>query len=78
LSMALFRSCGLVRVGVVLLEEVCHWGWALRSPEAHARPRVSLPAACPYVEFSATSLIACLICSCIVTAERENFMMVMN
>jgi hypothetical protein len=24
------RRCGLVRVGVALLEEVCHWGWTLR------------------------------------------------
>jgi hypothetical protein len=24
------RWYGLVGVGVALLEEVCHWGWALR------------------------------------------------
>ena len=24
------RRCGLVEVGVVLLKEVCHMGWALR------------------------------------------------
>ena len=26
-----FRSCGLVRVGMDLLGEVCHWGHALRA-----------------------------------------------
>ena len=43
--------------GVALLEEVCHWEWALRFQKAHSNPRVSLfllPAG-PDLELSATS-----------------------
>ena len=29
LEIGTIGSCGLVGVGVALLEEVCHWGWAL-------------------------------------------------
>jgi hypothetical protein len=34
------RRCGLVEVGVALLEEVCHWGmgWASRSPMFKLHP----------------------------------------
>ena len=43
------RKCGLVEVGLVLLEEVCHWrGWGFEVLDVHTRPRVSLslPATC--------------------------------
>ena len=30
--------CGLVGVGVVLLEEVCHWGWDLRFQKPRPGP----------------------------------------
>lgn len=31
---------------MVLLEEVCHWGWDFEVSKAQARPSVSLPGAC--------------------------------
>lgn len=49
--------CGLVRVGVALLEKVCHWEWALKSqmlkpgPVSHS---LFLLPANPDVEFLAT------------------------
>ena len=39
------RRCGLVREGVAFLEEVCYWGWALRSQMLKPGP-LSLPVAC--------------------------------
>jgi hypothetical protein len=36
------RRCVLVGVGVVLLEEVCHWGVGFEVLDAQARPCVSL------------------------------------
>jgi hypothetical protein len=51
-----YWRCGLVGVGVTLLEEMCHWGWALRSqmikPGSMAH---SLVPADPDIELSATS-----------------------
>ena len=38
------RRCSLVGAGVALLEEVCHWGWALRFQKPMPGP-TSLPAA---------------------------------
>jgi hypothetical protein len=35
------RKCGLVRVGVVLLGEVYHWGMGFGILDAQARPSVS-------------------------------------
>ena len=32
------RSCGIVGVGMALLEEVCPWGWALRSQMLNLYP----------------------------------------
>jgi hypothetical protein len=59
------RRCGLMGVGVALLEEVCHWGWALRfqilkpSPVWH-----SLPAAyrsrCTTLSFFSSTTPACM------------------
>ena len=38
--------CGLIGLGVTLLEEVCHWGWALRFQVLKPDPvSLSLPAA---------------------------------
>ena len=37
-EVALFERIG----GKILLEEVCHWEWALRFSEAQARPSDSL------------------------------------
>ena len=51
-----------VGVGVALLEEVCHWGWALGVSNAQVRPSVSLfllPVFL-YAELSATSPLSCL------------------
>ena len=40
------RRCGLVGVGVTL-EDVCHWGWALRSQMLKAGPvSLSFAVAC--------------------------------
>ena len=40
-GVALFErimECGLVGGGVALLEEVCHWGWALKFQKPLPRP----------------------------------------
>ena len=54
----------LVKVGVALLEEGCHWGWALRfqkpMPDLISHP----PPASPDVELSTTSAVPCLPVCC--------------
>ena len=47
-GVALFErimECGLVGGGVALLEEVCHWGWALKFQSPSQDQYLSLPAA---------------------------------
>ena len=59
----IIRRCSLVGVGVALLEEVCHWGWALRSQKLKPGPVAHLFFLLPShldVELSATSLAPCL------------------
>ena len=55
----------LAKVDVVLLEEVCHWGWALGFQKPTAGPVLlsQLPAH-PYVELSVTSPVPCLPSCC--------------
>ena len=49
------KRCGLVTVGVVLLEEICHWGGGFRSPsQAPGLSLFPLPAD-SIVKFSASS-----------------------
>jgi hypothetical protein len=44
---ATVRRCSLIKVDMALLEEVCHWGWALRFQMLKpGSVTLSLPAAC--------------------------------
>lgn len=46
---------------MALLEDVCHWGVGFEVSDAQAKPRVTLPAACPSdAELSATFPAPCL------------------
>jgi hypothetical protein len=52
------RRCSLVEIGVALLEEVCHWGWALRFQKLQPNPMAHLLFLVPVnqdVELSATT-----------------------
>lgn len=40
------RRWGFVGVGVVCLEEVCHWGKAFKVSDATARPSGTFPYCC--------------------------------
>jgi hypothetical protein len=58
-----YWRCGPVGVGVALLEEVCHWGRALRLQKLKAGPvshLLFLLPANPDVELSASSPSSCL------------------
>ena len=63
------RGCGLVGVAMTLLEEACHWGWALRSQMLKpCSVWLSLPAAWGFrcrslSSFRAPSLPACCLAS---------------
>ena len=57
------RRCGLIRVDVALLEELCHWMLDFGVSDTQARPSDSPSSCCLWdldVELSATSPAACL------------------
>jgi hypothetical protein len=50
------RTCGLVRVGVIFLEEVCHLGWALKFQKLKPGP-MSLSSYCLLIQMWNSQLL---------------------